>query len=272
MRLAIPLQRLQSKDSELDDWEPKRISRPEGVPEWGVPPTDSSSNSIYNIQAQELPKGRQDPFSNADGSLNTKSKVILGPDGKPCRACNSKLAFSAAMRGTKGSQRGAEEASDGSGSGTVALSSSSNASTVGLGAAATSLTAAQSDRCPPDGEEIGRATWSFLHSTAAYYPSQPSKEQQTSITSLVQALPYLYPCHSCSAALKEELQREAKESKSWEDGVVLQQAAKSGPALRKWLCGLHNEVNVRLGKPTWKCEEKVLQEKWLTGPEDGSCD
>ncbi|KAL9715470.1 Cytochrome oxidase assembly [Leucoagaricus gongylophorus] len=26
-----------------EDWEPKRIQRPKGVPEWGVPPTESPS-------------------------------------------------------------------------------------------------------------------------------------------------------------------------------------------------------------------------------------
>ncbi|GAV98642.1 mitochondrial FAD-linked sulfhydryl oxidase ERV1 [Lentinula edodes] len=25
--------------------------------------------------------------------------------------------------------------------------------------------------CPPDSEELGHATWTFLHTTAAYYPT-----------------------------------------------------------------------------------------------------
>ncbi|KIK68108.1 hypothetical protein GYMLUDRAFT_216648 [Collybiopsis luxurians FD-317 M1] len=28
-----------------EDWEPKRIQRPKGLPEWGVPPTDPPSKS-----------------------------------------------------------------------------------------------------------------------------------------------------------------------------------------------------------------------------------
>jgi hypothetical protein len=145
------------------------------------------------------------------------------------------------------------------------------ASGLGLGVATSAATDASSP-CPPDGDALGNSTWTFLHSAAAYYPSRPSTNQQTAMTSLLEALPTLYPCHSCAEALEQEMLREQQEKKSWEGGKVLQEAVKSGPGLRKWLCGLHNEVNERLGKPRWKCEESVLQAKWLTGPEDGSCD
>lgn len=90
--------------------------------------------------------------------------------------------------------------------------------------------------------------------------------------SLIHSLPHLYPCHSCAESLGEELKREGREKKSWESGAPLQQAVSSGPGLRKWLCGLHNEVNARLGKPVWSCKEDVLRQRWLDGPDDGSCD
>jgi len=38
--------RLSSRADE--DWEPKRIARPAGVPEWGVPPTEPPENSKSN--------------------------------------------------------------------------------------------------------------------------------------------------------------------------------------------------------------------------------
>lgn len=90
--------------------------------------------------------------------------------------------------------------------------------------------------------------------------------------SMIRALPHLYPCHSCAYSLGEELARESSEGASWEGGAVLEKAVCSGPGIRKWLCGLHNEVNARLGKPVWPCEEKTLQQRWLEGPDDGSCD
>jgi hypothetical protein len=43
--------------------------------------------------------------------------------------------------------------------------------------------------CPLYGDELGRNTWSFLHTTAAYYPDNPTPTQQTD-TSFIY-LPYL---------------------------------------------------------------------------------
>lgn len=219
-----------------------------------MPPTDRSGNAL---QAEGLPPGQSDPFTTR-GSKTGRPQVILGPDGKPCRACNSKLAFSAAMKSSQGKGK-SHDAQD------------SVASGLSLGVATSGETSSASS-CPPDGDVLGNSTWTFLHSAAAYYPSRPSTKQQTAMASLLEALPTLYPCHSCAEALEQELLREQREKKSWEGGKVLQEAVKSGPGLRKWLCGLHNEVNARLGKPRWKCEESMLQAKWLTGPEDGSCD
>ena len=33
-------------------------------------------------------------------------------------------------------------------------------------------------QCPPDRMELGNRSWSLLHSVAAYFPSQPTTEQQ----------------------------------------------------------------------------------------------
>lgn len=38
----------------------------------------------------------------------------------------------------------------------------------------------------------------------------------------------------------------------------------------RWMCGLHNEVNERLGKPVFDCSK--VDERWLDGWKDGSCD
>ena len=37
----------------------------------------------------------------------------------------------------------------------------------------------------------------------------------------------------------------------------------------QWMCGLHNEVNSRLGKPIFDCSK--VDERWLDGWKDGSC-
>jgi hypothetical protein len=48
--------------------------------------------------------------------------------------------------------------------------------------------------CPPDILELGRATWTLLHSVAAYYPDQPTEQQQLKMRAFVEALGEFYPC------------------------------------------------------------------------------
>lgn len=223
--------------------------------------------------AEEKSKGLT--ADTARSTARQQPQVVLGPDGKPCRACNSKLAFAAAMKGTKmpSSSSAAKEAPEKD----YSSSSSSPAAAVGAAtsaAASLALTSAGSNEraCPPDGEELGRSAWTLLHSAAAYFPEDPSAQQQSSMLAMFRALPHIYPCHSCAEALGEEYKREEKEG-GWEDrNIKLAEAVHSGPALRKWLCGIHNEVNQRLGKPTFPCTEAKLTERWLDGPSDGSCD
>ena len=38
----------------------------------------------------------------------------------------------------------------------------------------------------------------------------------------------------------------------------------------QWMCNLHNDVNARLGKPIFDCSK--VDERWLDGWKDGSCD
>lgn len=275
--VTFPPQRLQSKESELDDWEPKRIERPAGTPEWGVPPAleerpATKSKAWFSrkpVQAEEEIDQRGvssynnlEPLQSSSQSTKRGKAVILGPDGKPCRACNSKLAFSAAMKGAR------EPAS------TVTA-------TIGTGEGGKEAKRENTTQCPPDGETIGNSTWTFLHSAAAYYPNQPSEIQQESMLALVRSLVHLYPCHSCAEAFGQELVRETESGQPWRSQdnqpdsgsvVPLTEAVKRGSTLRLWLCGVHNEVNERLGKPVWRCDEESLSGRWKDGPADGSCD
>ncbi|SNX83681.1 related to ERV1 - mitochondrial biogenesis and regulation of cell cycle [Melanopsichium pennsylvanicum] len=266
--------RLQAKQDELEDWEPKRIERPEGVADWGVAPTNYRSIQNESLTGQDAANEKSQGFTAANvGSSRKQPQVVLGPDGKPCRACNSKLAFAAAMKGAKvppntSSPSQKPPTSAGSTSATAAASAASAAAAASLA----SSSPPSEKECPPDGEELGRSTWILLHSAAAYFPEDPSAHQQSSMLALFRALPHVYPCHSCAEALGEEYQREEREG-GWEDSKLrLVEAVKSGSGLRKWLCGIHNEVNSRLGKPKFDCSEDKLKERWFEGPADGSCD
>lgn len=113
--------------------------------------------------------------------------------------------------------------------------------------------------CPADVEQLGRATWTFLHTTAAYYPERPTPAQRVSMLGLLHALPTLYPCSHCAEHLGQEIRASPPDV--------------SGRAgLSRWLCMRHNEVNERLGKETFDCSLEKTDERWKDGPKDGSCD
>ncbi|KLO06647.1 sulfhydryl oxidase [Schizopora paradoxa] len=114
--------------------------------------------------------------------------------------------------------------------------------------------------CPPDVEQLGRATWTFLHTTAAYFPENPTPIQRTRMLGLLMALPVLYPCSYCAQHLGERINAHPPDLRG---GRV---------SLSRWLCERHNEVNERLGKPLFNCSIKSTDERWKDGPSDGRCD
>lgn len=111
--------------------------------------------------------------------------------------------------------------------------------------------------CPPDKDALGRATWSFLHTTAAYYPERPTPTQRANMLMLLRSLPVLYPCGWCAEHLGERMKRAPPDVSSREK-------------VGRWLCERHNEVNEMLGKESFDCGR--VQERWGEGPADGSCD
>ncbi|CCA67482.1 related to erv1 protein, mitochondrial precursor [Serendipita indica DSM 11827] len=161
--------------------------------------------------------------------------MVMGPDGKPCKACTSLESFSSAA-GTRTKSRAKP--------------------LTAAGVAGASLAKGPLE-CPPGSEQIGRATWTFLHTAAAYYPVNPTPQHQRSMLSLLQSLSVLYPCSYCAQHLGGEMQKNPPNV----SGRV---------QLSKWLCDVHNEVNERLGKDKFDCS-RVL-ERWKDGPADGSCD
>ncbi|CAG8698842.1 5767_t:CDS:1, partial [Scutellospora calospora] len=111
--------------------------------------------------------------------------------------------------------------------------------------------------CPPDVEQLGRSTWTFLHTMAAYYPEVPSYIQQRSMKTFLITFSQFYPCDPCAEHLREEMKSKPPKVQSrW--------------ALGKWLCEMHNIVNERLGKDIFDCNK--IDERWKDGPKDGRCD
>ena len=191
--------------------------------------------------------------------------MVLGPDGKPCKICT-------AFRYWKPPASDSKPASTTEASSSRADSGFSSMAGV-MSALATGARNNAQDKlrpepvrpdeppegCPPDVEQLGRSTWTFLHTTAAYYPDAPSPEQRTRMLGLLFALPVLYPCWYCASHLGESIKLNPPD-------------LSSRISLSRWLCERHNEVNERLGKPLFDCSIKSLDERWKDGPSDGRCD
>lgn len=176
-------------------------------------------------------------------------KIVLGPDGKPCRSCNTLLDFKMANSVTAGKTKDAKSASP--------------ALAAGATAAATAAAVVDVDTngyakdCPPDVTELGRSTWTLLHSIAATYPDKPSAEQQNNLSTFIDSFAKLYPCWFCA----EDFQKYISEKKP---------KVTNSDEFGKWLCDAHNAVNVKLGKKTFDCQ--LWKQRWKDGWKDGSCD
>ena len=103
--------------------------------------------------------------------------------------------------------------------------------------------------CPPGSEELGLGTWKLLHSMAAWYPDQPTKQQQNGMTNFFQTLAAFYPCTYCAEDFQVSLEKSPPKTESRTD-------------LCLWLCHQHNQVNQKLGKPLFECNMKNLDERW----------
>ncbi|KAK2770854.1 augmenter of liver regeneration [Colletotrichum kahawae] len=105
--------------------------------------------------------------------------VVLGKDGKPCRSCSSKSAFSS-------------------------WAVQANAS---LKKDAPKISTPVND-CPPDVEALGRGTWALLHSIAATYPEKPSSTQKEDLRGFMRLFSKLYPCWVCAEDFQSYMQKE----------------------------------------------------------------
>ncbi|XP_075673228.1 FAD-linked sulfhydryl oxidase ERV1-like isoform X2 [Castanea sativa] len=58
---------------------------------------------------------------------------------------------------------------------------------------------------PVTKEDLGRATWTFLHTLPAQYPDNPTRQQKKDVKELMAILSRMYPCKECADHFKEVL-------------------------------------------------------------------
>ena len=194
------------------------------------------------------------PSSSKDGGNKLPPGIVLGPDGKPCKICTAFRYW----RPTKSPASNPNQSTNGTESKPKTTAAAMAALAYGTNNASNAPDVLP-ENCPPDVEVLGRATWTFLHTTAAYYPEKPTPHQRANMLNLIHSLPVLYPCSHCASHLGDNMKTNPPDA----SGRV---------GLSRWLCERHNEVNERLGKKKFDCGIKSLDERWKEGPSDGSCD
>ncbi|KAM1687106.1 hypothetical protein ACFX1T_034863 [Malus domestica] len=90
-------------------------------------------------------------------------------------------------------------------------------------------------------EELGRSTWTFLHTLAAQYPDKPTRQQKKDVKELMSILSRMYPCKECADHFQEILRSNPVQ-------------AGSHAEFSQWLCHVHNTVNRSVNKPIFPCE------------------
>ncbi|KAL2835050.1 augmenter of liver regeneration [Aspergillus cavernicola] len=198
----------------------------------------------YQTPTSATASSTSSPGSKNDDSGTTKlpSGVVLDKDGKPCRLCTSAASWRNLTKQAKAPTPTPTPAPAGQ-----TTPKDSPLST--------------KRECPPDVDELGRSTWTLLHSMTATYPEKATSEQQTEMSSFLKLFSRLYPCWVC-----------ADDFKSW----MAEPSGRNQPRLGgradfgTWMCEAHNEVNRKLGKKEFDCQ--FWEERWRSGWKDGRCD
>jgi len=61
--------------------------------------------------------------------------------------------------------------------------------------------------CPPSSSELGTGTWKLLHSMAAWYPENPTHDDQIAMKGFISTLAKFYPCTYCAADFQENIEK-----------------------------------------------------------------
>lgn len=98
--------------------------------------------------------------------------------------------------------------------------------------------------------ELGRAAWKVFHTILAQYPEHPTDHDRQTLTSYIHLFSRVYPCRECAEHFQVLLKRYPPQVSSREHAS-------------QWGCHVHNQVNKRLGKEIFDCNE--ISDKYNCG-------
>jgi FAD-linked sulfhydryl oxidase len=97
--------------------------------------------------------------------------------------------------------------------------------------------------------EFGNSTWKVLHRITTLYPEKPKEDEKQMMNKLIKGISLFFPCPECAEHFRNEIS-------------ILPPKLDSKKDLTSWLCYQHNQVNKRLGKDLFKCDnvDKLINE------------
>jgi hypothetical protein len=102
---------------------------------------------------------------------------------------------------------------------------------------------------PPSPEEIGRAGWTVLHTTAAAFPHRPTDQQRKDMRDFIRSWSRVYPCSICAYHMRQQL-------------LVMPPDVTDKRSFSRWTCELHNSVNTLLDKEVVDCDPEKVLRRW----------
>jgi len=103
-----------------------------------------------------------------------------------------------------------------------------------------------------------RPLWIFLYTILSMYPDNPSQETQQYLYNFLIALQAIMPCNSCAEHFLAHLS-----SPNFKDALT------SKYNFSKWIFHVHNDINLRTGKPTLTYEQSIsVVSQMITWPRE----
>ncbi|KAK0669209.1 ERV/ALR sulfhydryl oxidase domain-containing protein [Cercophora samala] len=88
--------------------------------------------------------------------------------------------------------------------------------------------------------ELGRASWKLFHTMMARFPEEPTADDSVALRTYIQLFARLYPCGDCASHFQKLLEKYPPQVSSRNNAAG-------------WACFVHNEVNKRLKKEQFDC-------------------